>query len=217
MNYLLSLAILLFGAALIILVFKLLKGLVKTAVTALIILIVLTGASFAALYQDYKTVQAGLAENAAVQFTHDNQTITTVNVTSGSAAEIIPDNATTQITFRTSYEAYNEDSFTHRGDTVSSDTAEEILSAAKLSEIGDALRLRGDERIQLRQTYSSAGDFKHNFVSLAIQSQLEENPNRFLLNGFRDGTITVEPPLLTTRFINIVPGSIIDQAWNQVN
>jgi len=217
MSYILSAGIIVLGIAIIILAIKLLHGLIKTAATAFLILIVLTGAGFAALYQDYSTVQDGLTSDAALTFTYDNDTVTAVNITQGSPATTIPADHEADLAIIASYEAFDADHFTYDGETLDAATTEEILSASTLTDIGDALEYRGDQRTRLRSQYEDAQAFKDSFVLFAVQAAIQDNPNKFLLDGLRSQTITVEPRLLTTRVINYVPSSITNTAWNQAS
>jgi hypothetical protein len=217
MSYILSAGILVLGIALVILAVKLLHGLLKTAATAFLILLVLSGATFAALYQDYRTVQSGLGDDAVLEFTYANDTVSAVNITAGSPATTVAQDHSAALTIITTYEAYSAGDFTYDGETLDTSTTEAILGAETLTDVGDALRLRGDERTRLRREYDAAQAFKDQLVLFAAQSAIEDSPNRFLLAGLRSGTITVEPPLLTTFVINYVPGSVIDSAWNQVS
>ena len=165
------------------------------------------------LYQDYQTVQTGLAENAVIQFTYQNETISAINITEGSAAPIPEDNTTGDITFLVSYEAFDTGDFIFNGNSVSDAEAREIFEANTVSEVGDAVDMVGARRIALRQRYDAAGAAKDDVILLTVSEKVQSQPNEFLLGGIRDGTITVKPTLLTVRFINYIPDSIIDRAW----
>lgn len=213
MSYLLSAGIVFVGIILIILAFKLLRGLIKTASIAVLLGLVVFGSSFLVLYQDYQTVQDGLADDAVVHFQANNETVAALNITQGEASTLDDLNATGKITFVMDEAAFNNDDFTFNGNTLSDDQQDEVFQADTVTEVGDALAITGEQRVAFRQRYDSAQEIKNTVILLTVSEKVQSQPNKFLLNGVREGTISVEPALLTIRFINYIPDSIIDRAW----
>lgn len=217
MNYLFSIAIIVVGIIGIVLAIKLLKGLVKTAITALLLGLVVFGATFVALYQDYTTIHSGLQNDAVLFITYENESVAAVNVTQGQTREAETINASrvnASLELYVSYEALEDETFQYKDRMIAEDAVRDVFEASSFEAIGDALGLRGSERIQLREQYDSPDAFKEQLAIMAATSALQENPNRFLLSGVQDGTIMVEPELLTTRFINYVPESLVSRAFN---
>jgi hypothetical protein len=213
MSYLLSAGIVIVGIILIILAFKLLRGLIKTASIAVLLGLVIFGSSFLVLYKDYQTVQEGLAEDAVVHLQADNETVAALNITQGEASTLSDIDAEGKITFVMTEEAFEDGDFVFNGDTLSSEQSKDIFRADSVAEVGDILALVGDERVALRQRYDSAQEIKNTIALLSLSEKVQSQPNEFLLSGIREGTISVKPELLTVKFINYIPDSIIDRAW----
>jgi hypothetical protein len=213
MSYLLSAGVVIVGIILIILAFKLLRGLIKTASIAVLLGLVIFGSSFMVLYKDYQTVQGGLAEDAVVHFQAGNETVAALNITQGEASTLSDLDAKGKITFVMTEAAFDDGDFVFNGEPLSAEQTDEVFQADTVTEVGDALALTGNERIALRQRYSSAQEIKNTITLITVSEKVQSQPNKFLLQGIREGTISVKPELLTVRFINYIPDSIIDRAW----
>ncbi len=213
MNYLLSAGVVIVGIILIILAFKLLRGLIKTASVAVLLGLVIFGSSFMVLYKDYRTIQEGLQQDAVAHFQAGNETVAALNITQGEASTLSDLEATGKITFVMSDEAFDDGDFAFNGDSLSAEQAYEIFRASTVTSVGDTLALTGNERVALRQRYDSAQEIKNTITFVAVSEKVQSQPNKFLLGGIREGTISVKPDLLTVKFINYIPDRIIDRAW----
>lgn len=213
MSYLVSGLVVVFGIAAILLSFRLLSGLIKTAVTAGLLALVIFGATTAALYQDYNTLRDGLSEDAVLIVTHDNESVTATNITDGSGdAPLDPEETNASLTLYVAFDALNTEAFTYNGRSYSAEQIDQIMDAGSLDEISNVLDLRGPEDIALKEQYSDADAFHEQVAIAAATSTFSDDPSTFLIDGLRDNTVRVEPPLLTARLINYMPDSITRRA-----
>jgi hypothetical protein len=216
MEYLVSIGIIAVGVILLALALKLLKGLVKTAMTALLIALILGGASMAVLYQDYNTIQDGLQNDAALIVTYQNETLAATNITSGGNPGFINPDTIKNNTFQiiVAHEALSDASFDIANRDVSFEEVEEIFAATTFEAISDVLGLNAEERVSLQEEYMSIEEVKRDLALLGATRTASDNTGRFILQGLQEGTVRVEPPLLTTRFVRLAPESVTESALN---
>lgn len=218
MDYMTSIIVILVGIILGVLVMRLLSGLLKTAATLLLILVVGTGAIGAALYTDYATIQTGMEENAILVVEHNEEHIVSINVTQGQETELLEQEPTnTSITLRVDSSTFENASYSipRVGLDLSFSDVEHILEAETLDEALEPFT--EEQRTGLEVQYETLQELQRDIMLLGVQDVLAQQQQRFIIDGVRSGNIEVEPPLLTFRLLSIIPEPLLDSTQEVTN
>ena len=216
MEYMTSIVVVLIGIVLGVLVMKLLSGLVKTAATLFLILVVSTGAITAALYADYNTIQTGMEENAVLVVEHDDEHVVSLNVTRGEQTELLSEEPTnTSLTLRVDSSAFENASYNLPTVNLSFSEVETILEASTLEE--GLTPFTEEQRIGLETQYETVQELQRDIMLLGVQDTLRQEQQRFIIDGVRSGNIDVEPTLLTFRLLSLIPESVIETSQEVTN
>lgn len=216
MTYTAGIVVIIVGVILAVLVMKLLSGLVKTAATLLLIILVVGGASIAVIYKDYQTLQNGLESNAVLDVTYKNETVLALNITRDSdGVEPVENPGNVSLRLRVKHSAFQNATYNLPGLDLSYAKVTDILKATTLEEASEPFTPTEEEVILTG--YEDVDTFKRDVMLVGVTSQLQEGSQRFLLEGIKNGEITVEPELLMFTFMSYVPERIIDSAARDIN
>ena len=229
------------------LAFKLLKGILKAAITVGILLLVIVITSGIIIYNDAVTLKQGLEEENMIIITNENQVVTAFKTTADVPItsiidqefyETITDEELNEIKEKIDNEEYDEidqekflliidqelfyDKETQIMDIETTLSEQTLIDFAESTTKEEAIQaLNQNEDLQELNLEFYAGieltELKSQLYYNLIMQEVKETKGTMIIQGIKDKQITTRPQLISITVLNIFPERIMQGLTQQLN